>query len=122
MRIDHLLVFANDMRAMRRFFLEVIGLEDGPRPPFAFPGHWLYSEGQALIHLAHRGVDANRIAYLGEASSGAGGVIDHVALTGADPSGLVARLTKAGVRHTVNRVPAENQLQLFVPGHEGLRV
>jgi len=34
-----------------RFYKDVLGLEKGDRPNFAFPGAWMYSEGKAVVHL-----------------------------------------------------------------------
>ena len=122
MRINHLLVLANDMPAMRAFFVDVIGLEDGPRPPFPFHGHWLYSEGEPLIHLATRGEDDGRTAYLGVAKPAGAGAIDHIALTGADYPAFAARLVRMGVAPAVRHIPAERHVQLFVPGPEGVKI
>lgn len=124
MRINHLLILANDMPAMYDFFIDVIGLEDGTRPPFPFPGHWLYSDGEPLIHLAQRDGDAGRVAYLGVAhGTDAGtGVIDHLALIGADYPTFVARLKRLGAAHSVRHIPAERQVQIFVPGPEGVKI
>ena len=33
------------------FYVDILGLENGPRPNFSFPGAWLYSEGRAVVHL-----------------------------------------------------------------------
>lgn len=122
MQLIHLLVLAADMPAMRDFFVDVIGLEDGPRPPFPFPGHWLYSEGKALIHLAQSDDDVERAAYLGIAVRGGTGPIDHLALTGAAPDALMARLRRANANYTVRHVPAEDHIQIFVLGPEGVKV
>lgn len=122
MQLNHLLVLAADMCAMRDFFVDVIGLEDGPRPPFSFPGHWLYSEGEALIHLAQGGDDVERENYLGNAVRGGAGPIDHLALTGAAPGALLDRLRRADADYMVRHVPAENHMQIFIRGPEGVKV
>ena len=41
-RIDHYSIRTLDVEASRRFYTEIIGLKVGPRPPFDFPGVWLY--------------------------------------------------------------------------------
>lgn len=122
MRLDHLLIVADDMVAMRDFFVDVIGLTDGPRPPFLFPGHWLHSEGIALIHLVERDDAPKRAAYLGATPAPGGGAIDHLALTGGDFAATRDRLEGLGVAHAIRRVPAEGQLQIFVTGPEGVKV
>lgn len=121
MQLNHLLILAQDLPAVRRFFVDAIGLEDGPRPPFPFPGAWLYSEGRPLIHLAAADNDPRRSAYLGERNAG-GGAIDHLALTGADFDALIARLDRLGIEYAKRAVPLEGHVQIFVPGPEGLKV
>lgn len=116
MRLNHLLVVADDLQAMRRFFVQVIGLEDGPRPPFPFAGHWLYSEGAALIHLAQASAEP------GDRQVKPAGVIDHLAIQGADLAVTRERLAAVGVEHFERRVPVEGHLQIFVPGPEGVKV
>lgn len=122
MKLDHVLILARDVSAMRRFFVEALGLEDGPRPAFPFPGHWLYSEGAPLIHLAAAAPEAAQSAYLGARDMGAGGPVDHIALTGADLAPLLERLETSRIEHAVRHVPLDNTLQLFVTGPEGLKV
>ena len=109
MRLNHLLVVTDDLQAMLRFFVQVIGLEEGRRPPFPFPGHWLYSEGTALIHLAQASVEP------GDRRRESAVVIDHLAIEGADLAVIRDRLRAL-------RVPVEGHLQIFVPGPEGVKV
>src|SRR3954470_9328416 len=40
------------METLRAFYVEVVGLEPGPRPPFDSPGHWLYAGGRPILHLS----------------------------------------------------------------------
>lgn len=121
MRIDHVLVLAKDVAAMRAFMVDVIGFEDGYRPPFPFPGHWLYSNGIAQIHLAGRVGEDDQARYLSHAGCGDGrGTIDHLALTGADFPALMTRLERSGIDHAIRRIPAENHVQVFVLGPEGV--
>ena len=52
---DHINIRTANVAAMTSFYTEVLGLEEGWRPDFSFPGSWLYLAGRSLIHL--RGVD-----------------------------------------------------------------
>ena len=54
MQLDHVTIVANDCRRLRDFFVEVAGMQDGPRPPFAVAGHWLYLGHKAVLHLIER--------------------------------------------------------------------
>ena len=52
---DHINIRTANVTAMTAFYAEVLGLEEGWRPDFSFPGAWLYLADRPLIHL--RGVD-----------------------------------------------------------------
>ena len=52
MNINHVLVLTTDLRAMECFWVDLIGLHEGDRPPFPFNGLWLYSDDNPLIHIA----------------------------------------------------------------------
>ena len=43
--LDHYNVSTRKLGDTIRFYEEVLGLTNGPRPPFNFPGAWLYSAG-----------------------------------------------------------------------------
>ena len=34
-----------DLEATKDFYVDLLGLEVGHRPPLAFPGYWLYTGG-----------------------------------------------------------------------------
>ncbi|OYU41562.1 MAG: diguanylate cyclase, partial [Burkholderiales bacterium PBB4] len=36
---------------IRDFYVDVLGMKAGWRPPFPFPGYWLYLEEHAILHL-----------------------------------------------------------------------
>ena len=38
----------------RAFYCDVLGLVEGPRPPFRFKGLWIYAGDVACIHVAER--------------------------------------------------------------------
>lgn len=42
-RLDHYSIRTLDIEAARRFYTGVMGFEVGFRPPFNFPGLWLYN-------------------------------------------------------------------------------
>ena len=50
--LNHVLVLARNLEATRSFFVDVLGLEDGYRPPFPFNGHWIYLGDRAVVHVA----------------------------------------------------------------------
>src|SRR6202012_4286271 len=49
--LDHFNIRTRKLGDTVRFYEDVLGLENGARPNFAFPGAWMYSEGRAVGHL-----------------------------------------------------------------------
>ena len=64
--IDHinLSVPSAKLPDMVRFYTGIVGLEEGARPKFPFPGHWLYVQGRtaAVLHLASYAEDELALA------------------------------------------------------------
>jgi len=54
-KLAHYAVRAGDLEASRRFYEDVLQLRPGFRPPFAFPGVWLYLDEEGsdsgVVHL-----------------------------------------------------------------------
>ena len=102
------------LAATVRFYVDVIGLKDGPRPPFAFPGHWLYAGNSAVVHL------------LGNAAPGARGTgtgdLDHIAFRATGLKEMRARLARLDVPHWERDVPGAGLQQLFVRDPHGILI
>jgi len=114
MQLDHVTLVTPDLEGACRFFRDIVGLEDGPRPPFRVDGHWLYANGRPVIHL----VDATEPA---RSPRGASALvaprIDHVAFRvapGVEWRALVERLASHRVPYQLAEVPASAEVQLFV--------
>ena len=115
-RLDHYLVVAGDLERTRAFYVDVLGLRAGPRPPFDFAGYWLYAGEHALVHL----VDGSR----GGASGRAGdtGPLDHVAFAATGLADMLAHLARHGIEPRQRRVPQQGLHQLFVRDPDGVTV
>ena len=44
--MNHFTILTDDVPGTVRFYREFLGLREGPRPPFDFPGAWLYAGGE----------------------------------------------------------------------------
>jgi len=83
--LDHFNIRTRKLGDTVRFYEEVLGLEKGDRPNFAFPGAWMYSEGKAVVHL----VD---ISQTDEPQKPDSGVVHHVAFMSRGFAGMKRRL------------------------------
>jgi catechol 2,3-dioxygenase-like lactoylglutathione lyase family enzyme len=48
--IDHVTIVVKDLEASRRFYVDLLGMDEVPRPAFKFAGKW-FQAGPAQIHL-----------------------------------------------------------------------
>ncbi|SMP25146.1 VOC family protein [Shimia sagamensis] len=49
--LDHANIGTQNLDVMIRFYEEVLGMTNGPRPEFPFPGAWMYLGDNAVVHL-----------------------------------------------------------------------
>jgi len=120
-RLDHINVLTTDIDATRDFFVAVLGVQAGYRPPFRSPGHWLYSGDQPIIHISDAGnheqthVDDRR----GEPVRGQSAV-DHVAFGCEGYAAMTEHLRRLGIAYREADVPATTIHQVFVDGPGGI--
>lgn len=128
--LNHFSIRTTDLDATRVFYETVLGLTVGPRPPFPFPGLWLYngdhaSTANAMVHVI--GMDKNDPEglkqYLGDrdvSSLHGTGAVDHIALMAAGLEGMLENLKRLGVPCRERTVPAIGLHQLFLDDPCGL--
>ncbi len=112
--LDHVNILTEDLAATVAFYSEVIGLAEGPRPPFPFPGAWLYCGGRPVVHLMVR-------EGTGGGHSGTG-AIDHVAFEAEDFEAFRERLRARGLTHETRLVPDGSMRQIFLHDPNGVKV
>lgn len=127
LEMDHILIRTANVDGMIGFFEKALALNNGSRPPFPFPGAWLWSDDRPLVHLSK----ADPIVERQWNYSGAGkktlpqsgtGIIDHIAFSGADYPALIERLQHHRINYFETTVPSTAIRQVFIEGPEGLRV
>jgi len=126
--LDHCAIRTTKLQETRDFFVDILGLEDGERPDFPFPGAWLYTDSTAVIHLS--GVDHDDPSGLqryvgGEISTEAlqgSGAFDHIAFRANDPSVLTERLKQTDYEYRERQVPNMNLFQIFVEDPNGITI
>ena len=113
--LDHFNIRTRKLTETVRFYESILGLEKGPRPNFAFPGAWMYSEGKAVVHL----VD---IAATDEPQKSDSGVVHHVAFASTGFDGMADRLKSRGMPFEARQVPGGELWQIFVNDPNGVMI
>jgi catechol-2,3-dioxygenase len=92
--------------SLRDFYVTVVGLQDGQRPPFNNFGYWLYAGPQAVLHLTEARPDEERPA-------GVINTFDHVAFSCTNLAEFEAHLQRLNIAYRSSHVPLTGQRQLF---------
>ena len=122
-RLEHFFVYASDLEKSRRFYEEVLGLENGERPDFNFPGYWFYLDGTPVVHLGNSEFEGGYVID-GEEHNIAGdtGPLDHVAFRGTNIDKFLSRFDELKVEYQRREIPDFKLSQLFVKDPEGLTI
>jgi glyoxylase I family protein len=115
--LAHVNVRASDalIARVRQFYVDIVGLTEGPRPPFRSRGSWLYAGDRDLMHLT---IDPSMS---GDTPAGTGW-LDHFAFAALDLDATLARLDAASVPYKVDRVPSSGQAQVFFRDPAGIAI
>jgi len=110
--MNHFTVLARDLAETTAFYVELLGLTEGPRPPMGFPGAWLYAGGRPVLHvIGGRGLPPDPK-----------GVLDHMAFSATGLADLASRLRASGVAYDLRRQTGSQVWQLFLFDPNGARV
>src|SRR5262245_51460231 len=109
-RLEHVNVRTANLDAMIDWYARVLGMKPGWRPPFKFPGAWLYCGDQPAVHLV--GVQ--------EHPKPEGALrLEHFAFSATGLVDLVKRMKTEKVPYDPIRVPGSNELQINVHDPDG---
>jgi catechol 2,3-dioxygenase-like lactoylglutathione lyase family enzyme len=121
--LQHFTVEPQDLERSRDFYVDVLGLEVGDRPPLDFPGYWLYSGGVATVHLMGTRKQREGIIVRGtEKTYEDTGRFDHIAFAASDVEGVRERLRSKGVKFRESIVPRTGDTQFFLYDPDGVGV
>ncbi len=116
--LNHYTIKPADLETTREFYVDVLGLEVGYRPPLPFPGYWLYCGGQPTLHLiGPRESDAHL-----PRERGATGLLDHIAFSATGLPEMRERLAQRRIEHEERIVPRDRQTQIFLYDPNGVAV
>lgn len=128
-RLGHYSVRTAHLEASVRFYTQVLGLRQGFRPAFNFPGAWLYNGDDeadfGVVHLI--GVDASDPSglrdYLGDKALAVGtGSLDHLAFIATRVAEFRQCLAREGVAFRERTVPDLRLHQVFFEDPSGVTI
>lgn len=124
-KLDHYTIRTTDLDASRKFYTEVMGFTVGHRPPFKFPGLWIYNGGSfpdtyGVVHIIH--VDPNDKealnAYMGDrydvSMMQGTGTVDHMAFRATGFQETKTKLRGMNIPFREATVPALGLHQVFL--------
>ncbi len=121
--LQHYTIEPQDLEKTKDFYVDVLGLENGERPPLGFPGYWLYSGGQATVHLMGPRTPREGIVVRGtEKKYEDTGRLDHIAFAASDVEGVRKRLNAKKVKFREQIVPRTGDTQIFLYDPDGVGV
>lgn len=130
-RLAHYTVRTRNLPAALAFYVGVLGLREGARPSFDFPGHWLYlgadESSFGVVHLV--GIDDSNPqgleTYLGGrsvADGGGAGPLDHVAFFATGRAAWLEALERKKTPYRERVVPVMGLHQVFLEDPDGITI
>lgn len=112
--MNHFTILTDDLDTTLAFYDRFLGLRPGRRPPFTFPGAWLYAQdgNDPILHVVAGKPRAALVK----------GVIDHMAFSAQNLQASVAKLQAADVPYELRRLPEFGTWQLFFHDPNGAKV
>lgn len=108
-RFDHVNVRTSNVETMVAWYERVLGMKSGKRPPFPFPGAWLYVGEHPSVHLVGVPVQPEVT----------GVRLEHFAFQAVGLKEFVARLKGSGERFQLGVVPEFGIVQINVWDPDG---
>ncbi|CAN7780622.1 VOC family protein [Paraburkholderia hospita] len=129
-KLAHYSIRTTDLEKSCRFYEQILGFRRGYRPPFNFPGAWLYKGGDeadfGTVHII--GVDPDNpdglAAYLGDKALPAmgTGTVDHIAFLATGVEAMWQTLRAAGIEYRDRTVPSLGLHQVFIEDPSGVTI
>lgn len=126
-KLAHYSIRTYDLDASRKFYQNIMGMREGYRPPFKFPGIWFYlGEDESDFGVVHIiGVDENDPnglkEYLGDKTDLEGtGTVDHIAFISTGLKKFHETLRAENWTWTDRTVPSLGLHQVFVTDPSGV--
>ena len=94
------------IEVLKNFYIEIVGLKLGHRPPFKNGGYWLYANQKDVLHLSF---SKNGIVNELNVNS----TFDHMAFTCKDENMYIDLLNKKNIKFSIREIPEIGTRQIF---------
>lgn len=108
-RLEHVNIRTANLQEMVGWYIRVLGMTEGWRPPFGFPGAWLYAGEHPVVHFVGTP----------DAPAGTDPKIEHFALSASGLSSFRKRLDAEGIAHSIDTVPDFHLVQVNLRDPDG---
>jgi len=121
--LQHYTIEPSNLEATKDFYCDVLGLQNGDRPPLGFPGYWLYSGGVPTVHLLGDRKPRDGIVVRGTRKKFKDtGRFDHIAFAATGIAGVRRRLKARSVKFREQVIPRTGGQQIFLYDPDGVGV
>lgn len=110
--LDHVNIRTARLEALKGFYRDLLGLEEGGRPDFGVGGAWLYIGERPVVHLVE----------VAETPDAPTPRVEHFAFMAEGLPAFRETLRRAGVDFRENVVPGYGWTQLFIRDPDGNNV
>jgi glyoxylase I family protein len=106
--IDHYNLRSDEkmIETLKNFYINIVGLKLGYRPPFKSKGYWLYAKEKDVLHLSSSKDNIKNLINIDS-------TLDHVSFSANDKSLLMETLEKNNIVFKERYIPEINIDQLF---------
>jgi catechol 2,3-dioxygenase-like lactoylglutathione lyase family enzyme len=108
-KLDHVNIHTANVDKLVEWYDRVLGMKAGDRPPFPFPGAWLYCGAEPTIHLV--GVEKQPQV--------SGMQLEHFAFSAVGLKDFLTRLEQNSVKYDARKVPRMDGVQINVWDPDG---
>jgi len=110
--LDHININTKRLEETRRFFVDILGFDVGPRPDFGVPGYWLRRGGTDIVHLLE----------IGDGREGVLGALDHFAFRVSDHQAMKAHLERHDIPYMLFEMPDGSRKSLTIKDPNGVTI
>jgi catechol 2,3-dioxygenase-like lactoylglutathione lyase family enzyme len=110
-KLDHVNIHTANLDTMVEWYGRVLGMQAGDRPPFPFPGAWLYCGSEPVVHLVGVSEAPEKPGKLPQ--------LEHFAFSAKGLREFMGRLDRDRIRYEARKVPRSGSVQVNIWDPDG---